>query len=50
MHHNRGLYQQSSNKASNMSYCKHQGLTTGVKYEFDSFMEERDKPKLSVAS
>jgi len=26
-----------------MSYCKHQGLTTGVKYEFNSFMEEESK-------
>jgi len=32
-----------------MSYCKHQGLTAGVKYEFNAFMEERDKPQLLMA-
>ena len=51
MQHNRGLYQQSSIKASNISYCKRQGLTVGVKYEFNTFMEEREKePNLLAAS
>jgi len=50
MHYNRGSYQQSPNKVRNISYYKHQGLTTGVKYKFNAFMEERDKPKLSAAS
>jgi len=49
MHHNRGLFQQSSDKAHNISYCKHQGLTTGVKYGFNVFMEEREKSNLLAA-
>jgi len=43
MHHNRGLYQQSLIKACNKSYCKRQGLTIVVKYEFNAFMEERER-------
>jgi len=50
MHHNRGLYQQSSIKARNISYCKHQGLTIGVKYEFNTFIEREREPNLSAAS
>jgi len=50
MQHNRGLYQQSSIKARNISYCKRQGLTIGVKYEFNSLMEERERPNLLAAS